>query len=277
MSIRIQQINQTDCNLSINYTNVPGTPILPFIITLDTTLSILDPAPGQNQRFCYRVIGVGQDNNTFADLSHIVFGICDEIPASQIVNITVVIDGEPQNVVFGPDGNVELFPPNNPDPPTGCPGLKYDFGLDKVDGEMLVCFELTTPYPIGPNPVCLFGGGVTRNGLSVCGPVCDAFNQCESTAYQRATVCAPVNVSPFAMTGTPITRCCGDPIITPGTTICNGTPSGSCTFTITQTICVEVPVNFGANTVVGVPFVQCGEATEENICANCDMMNSQDD
>jgi hypothetical protein len=97
---------------------------------------------------------------------------------------------------------------------------------------------------------------------------------CPAIGYQQATVCVPVSVQPFAMAGTPTTFCCGDPIITPGTITCPGTPNGSCIFTITQEICVEVPIMFGANTVVGAPSVECGEATSENICANCSPLSA---
>jgi hypothetical protein len=92
---------------------------------------------------------------------------------------------------------------------------------------------------------------------------------CTSTGYQPATVCTPVTVTPFADAGDTTTFCCGDPIITPGAAVCAGTRNGSCTFTITQDICIEVPIEFGANAVTGDTFVECGEASAEDICANC--------
>lgn len=231
--------------------------------------SILNPAEGQNQRFCYIVTGVGTDSSEFADLSHLVLGICNQIPESQIVNITVTVDGEVKTVIFGEGGNVELRTPQNPDPPTKCPGLKFDFGLDKVDGVMKFCFELTTTYPVGPNPVCLFGGNTTAKGLSICGPVCGETEKCEATGFQKASVCVPVTVTPFAIAGTPKTFCCGAPVITSGTDVCKGTVNGSCKFTMTQEVCVKVPVEFGARTVVGNPSVDCKDATSEDVCAGC--------
>lgn len=38
---------------------------------------------------------------------------------------------------------------------------------------------------------------------------------------------------------------------------------------MSQTICVEVPVNFGATAVVGDTFVDCIDASGEDICRNC--------
>jgi len=265
-----QQAAQLSCNTEIDYSEVIGDRILPFLIQLDLEASILNPAPGQNQRFCYKITGTGSNASIFADLSHSVFGICDQISQDQIVNISVLINGASQIIDFGPDGNVELKTPNKPDPPTGCPGLKFNFPLNKITGIMDICFELTSPYPIGPNLVCLFGGGTTATGLSICGPVCGTFNTtCDVAGYQKATVCVPVTVKPFADAGSTTTYCCGSPTVSTDTAPCPGTENGSCTFKITQPICVVVPVEFGATATADNTFVQCGEASSEDICTGC--------
>ena len=92
---------------------------------------------------------------------------------------------------------------------------------------------------------------------------------CPAVAYQSSTVCVPVTVSPFARAGTTVTRCCGSPVVTPGRNTCDGTRNGVCTFTISQNICVAVPVEFGAAAVVGESFVTCNRATSTDICASC--------
>lgn len=260
---------QQPCNLVIDYSEVQGDRILPFRIELNLQTSVLNPAPGQNQRFCYTVTGVGEGGPSEADLSHLVLGICSQIPASQIVNIFVSIDGVPQEITFGEGGNVELRTPANPDPTTGCPGLKFDFGLNKVGGVMIFCFELTTPYEVGPDPVCLKGGTTVAKGLSICGPFCATLQTCTATAYQPVSVCVPVTVTPFARIGATTTYCCGDPVVTPSATTCAGTVNGSCRFTITQNICVEIPVEFGATATTNPPSVRCGEASAE-LCPGCD-------
>lgn len=264
-----------DCNLTVNYANVPGDPILPFVFTLDVAASNLFPGPGENQRFCYNVVGVGEDNDDFRDLSHFVLGICEDITEEQLENVTVIIDGVEQTVVIG--DNVEIFTPPDVDPPTGCSGLKFDFGLDKVDGEMTVCFELNVVYPVGANELCLFGGNAIRRGLDICGPICNGEpvdETCPTVAFVPMTVCAPVTVTPFVNELPTTTFCCGAPIITPGPAECSGVRNGSCTFTITQDICVRVPVEIGATPDVGDPFVQCGEATSTDVCTNCGETNS---
>lgn len=92
---------------------------------------------------------------------------------------------------------------------------------------------------------------------------------CPATGYQSVAVCVPVTVTPFARIETTTTHCCGDPVVTPNATVCPGTINGSCRFTITQNLCVEIPVEFGATATVGSPSVQCGNATAEDICSAC--------
>ncbi len=261
------------CNLSVNYADVPGERIIPFKIELDLAASNLNPAPGENQRFCYNIKGVGKDEPIFADLSHLLFGICDTLTIDQITNISVNRDGIAETIIIG--NNVELKTDENPDNPTGCAGLKFNFGFNKVTGVMKICYELKVPHPIGANSVCLFGGGVAAIGLSVCGPVCSNVGTCSAVGYQPVSVCVPVTVTPFAHRGVPTTYCCGEPTIIPGEELCPGVVNGSCKFTMSQEICVAVPVEFGAFTKVGDTSVLCGDATNKDVCTNCNEDTTQ--
>lgn len=92
---------------------------------------------------------------------------------------------------------------------------------------------------------------------------------CPAIGFQKASVCVPVIVTPFAHAGQTKTKCCGDPIVVPGEKPCPGKKNGSCAFTISQTICVEVPVEFGAKAVVGDTYVDCLAACADDICINC--------
>lgn len=94
-------------------------------------------------------------------------------------------------------------------------------------------------------------------------------NTSPSMAYQRSSVCVPVSVKPFATAGTPVTKCCGSPFITLGKNTCEGVKNGECVFTITQDICVEMPVHFGATATVGDTYVNCISASENNTCLDC--------
>jgi hypothetical protein len=91
---------------------------------------------------------------------------------------------------------------------------------------------------------------------------------CPATGFQMVQVCVPVTVTPFAHPGPTITKCCGDPIIKSDGKICSGAKNGVCTFTITQTLCVEVPVAFGAEAEVGDKYVNCLGASDKS-CHDC--------
>ena len=253
------------CNTEIDYSTLPGS-LLPFTVELDLVNSNLTPAPDEYQRFCYIVTGVGTDDPELKDLSHWVLGICNEITEENIVvdSITVVIDEVPQTVDFGV--NVELI---NPDPTTGCSGLKFDFEVLKLGGVMNVCFELYDPYPVGPNSVCLKGGtDDVSTGLSICGPSCGEVPPCETFTYQTATVCAPVTVTPTAVAGPTRTICCGDPVVIPGARTCTG-GNTHCYFTVSQRVCIEVPISFGARATVGEAHIVCEDVSSEG-CTDCD-------
>lgn len=268
---------QLPCSTRIDYSQAMGERTLPFVFQLDLAASNLYPAPGENQRFCYNVTGVADGRCHFADLKYFVLGICDSIPEEQIANITVRINGMEQNVYFGRNGNVQLLTSQNPDRHTGCTGLKFDFGVNRAGGHMKFCFELTRPYPIGPNPVCLFGGGITAEGLSICGPVCEELGTCEAVAFQPLSISVPVTVTPFVNEGEATTHCCGDPIVIREPAGGDCIHDGNCTFIITQKICVRIPVTFGATASLGHTFVRCGEATDEDVCTGCGTNNKPPD
>ena len=92
---------------------------------------------------------------------------------------------------------------------------------------------------------------------------------CPAVGYQSASICVPVTVNPFAKTGATFTKCCGAPVVIPGKVTCEGERNGSCVFTISQDICVAVPVEFGATATVGDAFVSCNDASAEDICTEC--------
>ncbi|NLB81954.1 MAG: hypothetical protein GX800_10200 [Clostridiaceae bacterium] len=95
---------------------------------------------------------------------------------------------------------------------------------------------------------------------------------CLTNTYQSADVSVPVSVRPKVNTGKPITFCCGEPTVTPSSCriVCNDydCSSGTCKYTITQKVCIEVPIEFGADATVGCPCIICGDVTTD-ICTDC--------
>lgn len=84
---------------------------------------------------------------------------------------------------------------------------------------------------------------------------------------QYVNVCVPVTVTPYTVHGMIRTQCCGEAVVTSNCDHCKGRANGSCDFTITQKICVEVPIDFGANVALGDSFIECAGARD--VPCNC--------
>lgn len=244
------EILQQECPLVAVYT---GTDI-PVTIALNEEDSILNPGPGELQRFCYTVTQVDEPTA----LSHWVLVICPTITEDDLGEVTVTINGEEQDVIIGE--NVEIFNPPNTDPGGACSGIKFDFGLEEDGDVMEVCFELLTTHQVGPNVVCVTGGGETLSTETVCGPVCGIIETCETTVFQNIGVCVPITVTPSAIVGAIDVTCCGPAIVS--STPCPLTGPTACTFYVTQDLCVEVPVRFSAMGEDGDPVVTCGDPNQ---------------
>lgn len=89
---------------------------------------------------------------------------------------------------------------------------------------------------------------------------------CSATGFQTASVCVPVTIIPFVRAGTITTYSYGEPVIVPGETVSPGTPNGTCSFTVTQSICTAVPLQFGATATIGTMNVLYGVPTCEEVC-----------
>lgn len=92
---------------------------------------------------------------------------------------------------------------------------------------------------------------------------------CPAVGYQKVGVSVPVTVIPFAQAGATKTKCCGASVVLSGDTPCEGKKNGVCTFTLSQTLCIEIPVDFGATTIVGDTYVDCMKASSYDTCRDC--------
>jgi hypothetical protein len=111
-----------------------------------------------------------------------------------------------------------------------------------------------------------------RKELSIMSDSISATNEaqtCPAVGYQSASICVPVTVTPFANAEATTTKCCGGPVVTLGKNTCGGTKNGTCLFTISQDICISVPVSFGAIAEVGDTYVTCNGASADDICTDC--------
>lgn len=238
---------------------------IPVTVALDGDNSILNPGPGELQTFCYIVTQVEEP----IALSHWLLGICPDITLEDLGEVTVFINDVEQEVIIGE--NVEIRTEENPDPPTGCVGLKFDFGLEEAEDVMTVCFELLTARQVGLNNVCLNGGQETETGETVCGPVCGIIELCETTVFQEIEVCVPITVTPRAIVGDINVTCCGAAEVsqTDDCLISEVQPQpSSCTFFVRQSLCVEVPIRFSAMGEPGQEVVTCGDPNQEGCTCN---------
>ena len=81
--------------------------------------------------------------------------------------------------------------------------------------------------------------------------------KCPTTGVQEVSVCLPVTIKPFAVTGPVSVDCCGEAQIDRSGRPCRGKVGATCMFTISQKLRIDVPVEFGANVKVGETFVDC--------------------
>ena len=90
-----------------------------------------------------------------------------------------------------------------------------------------------------------------------------AQGKCSHVCVQYADVSVPIKLNPYSNVGYVKVECCGEPEV-----VCRVKPecskSKGCEFTITQTMRVKIPVEFGAVATVGDTIVECGK------CGGCD-------
>ena len=98
---------------------------------------------------------------------------------------------------------------------------------------------------------------------------------CSTFTYQDVNVCVPVTLKPFGNIGNVKAQCLGTPVISSKCDSCEGKPNGICKFTISQTLRVEIPVNFGARAEIGEISVDCGCLKSVNVDNSYYKMESQ--
>ena len=89
----------------------------------------------------------------------------------------------------------------------------------------------------------------------------DYLNSCGRIGTQCVDIEAAMTLTPTADMGTVTVSCQGTPNITCETNG-NGT---SCTVTMTQQICVSVPINYGVELTAETPRIACAD----NHCIGC--------
>ena len=90
-------------------------------------------------------------------------------------------------------------------------------------------------------------------------------NNCHKIVTQCVDVSAPVVLTPTASVDTVTVSCQGAPCVS-----CSADPCGTCaTITITQQICVTVPVRYGVSMSSGEPSISCAEGGCSSASCGC--------
>lgn len=85
-------------------------------------------------------------------------------------------------------------------------------------------------------------------------PPCDCtYEEFKREVVQSADLTLPVEIEPSATVGRIEADCSGDPIV-----VCSQDPCRNvCRVTITQRICVKIPITYGVLTCVEDPTLKC--------------------
>lgn len=90
---------------------------------------------------------------------------------------------------------------------------------------------------------------------------CCPVNGCDKTGTQCVDISASMTLEPMASVGTVTVTCQGNPDIT---CVTNGSGT-SCTVTMTQQICISVPIRYGVTMTSCEPTIACAD----NNCVGC--------
>ncbi|MGI5921507.1 MAG: hypothetical protein ACOX6I_07200 [Syntrophomonadaceae bacterium] len=92
-------------------------------------------------------------------------------------------------------------------------------------------------------------------------------NTCTRTVHQKTMVNVPIAIKPFSFTGPTSTVCSSDPVIR--NIRWTETKEQVCYVTVSQEICVEIPLHFGAKAHVGPSWVECDKPSADS-CEDCE-------
>lgn len=87
---------------------------------------------------------------------------------------------------------------------------------------------------------------------------------CNKTVHQKAKITLPISIEPYVIAGKIKTKCCGMPRVTIDPL---GDCKDSCHYLITQEICIDIPLKFGAVTETRETFIECDlPVIDDNCC-----------
>lgn len=94
---------------------------------------------------------------------------------------------------------------------------------------------------------------------------CQPCSCCNKVGTQCVDVAAPLTLTPVATVGSATMSCQEEPRV-----VCVTSDDGtSCTVTVTQRVCVSVPIRYSVEVDPACPTIVCAETSENNGCSCC--------
>ncbi|AYC30213.1 hypothetical protein [Paenisporosarcina cavernae] len=236
--------------------NVPNGGTLQYGVQFQS----ISPGPelGQTSVF-YKVCNCNVVPQT--GISYVVFELC----TGGITPIRVVVAGEEGTITNGE----AIF---------GVPNFKVEYFGD-VDAAECVTFQLIYDEVFGIESLqpglfgVKIGGGPTSSDTtgSIDGLLVPCVVPVNCLKQVTAEVCpqATVSLEPIVSSRTPLVSCLDGPIIGECTAVPGFTPlpnTGVCTFTVSQVICVTVPLDFSVNVNATSSGGACGPVVPGHEC-----------
>ena len=224
------------------------------------------PGEGQTSVF-YRVCNC---NVNGTGVSHINFELCN----GGILPVQAIVTDAENNQVFGtivPGGDA-IF---------GVPNFKIE-NFGDIDQLECLTFQLVYDAVFGLEDLeeglfgLKIGGGPTSpettgsvEGLLV--PCVVVIPACEQNVTAEVCTTATVTLTPIVTPGTPVVTCLSDEVLInqPCPTLPGFTPvgeDGTCTFTVSQIICVTIPLDFAVDVDAVPSGGACGPVVPGTTC-----------
>jgi len=85
----------------------------------------------------------------------------------------------------------------------------------------------------------------------------DEDKNCTVIAHKKANISVPITVKPRVKTKEANTFCVGEPVVLKKTLECKNQHNPSCSFVLSQNVCIEIPVEIAADAIVREASIDC--------------------
>ena len=80
-----------------------------------------------------------------------------------------------------------------------------------------------------------------------------SYDECVKTGYQYANVSVPIELKPSTKIGDIVVECCSEPVVD----CCENKCENKCEITVTQKVCIKIPIHYQIDACVGESVINC--------------------